>query len=70
MNPSKKCICIAISLAGAVILGGTAAVLIMKHRKARRNCSLFSCDQIEGQTAQTDNTIQTLPTTEVNCDEN
>lgn len=30
MNPSKKSVCIAIGLAGAVLLGGAAAVLIMK----------------------------------------
>ena len=68
MNPSKKSICIAIGLTGAVLLGGTAAVLIMKNRKNMQHSSLFSCDHTEGHPAEKDIIIQETPTTEVNCD--
>lgn len=70
MNPSKKSVCIAIGLAGAVLLGGAVAVLIMKFRKGKRNCSLFSCNHTEGQAAETDIIYQASPMSEVNYDAN
>lgn len=70
MNLSKKSVCIAIGLAGAVLLGGAVAVLIMKSRKGKRNCSLLSCNHTEGQTPETDTIYQASPMSEVNYDAN
>ena len=66
MKTSTKFICTAAGLAGAFLLGGGAAVLLMKHCKGSHIGSLFPCDH-----ASEENNITLLGTSteEVNCSE-
>lgn len=68
MSFCRKLSCIAAGIAGAILIGGTIAALIMKCGKGKQTGRLLSCKNYKEQSAEKEVTIPGIPREEVNCD--
>lgn len=69
MKPIMKTLCSAAGFVGVFLLGGAAAVLILKVRGSGRDCSVFLCDSPEDPETEKDVSPSDDSETEVNCNE-
>lgn len=68
MSFRRKLGCIAAGIAGAILIGGTIAALIMKCGKGKQTGRLLSCKNSKEQPSEKEVTIPGIPREEVSCD--